>query len=67
MLRPGVTLTVLPPDPIADPLLELDRNLLQPAVSRPADRRNRPRPSLLEPFGEVGVATAGALGPDRLG
>jgi hypothetical protein len=29
--RPGVTLTVLPADPIADPLLGLDRNLLQPS------------------------------------
>jgi hypothetical protein len=57
----------LRPDPIADPLLGLDRNLVQPAVPRPADRPNRPRPSLLEPFGEGGMAAAGTLGPDRLG
>jgi hypothetical protein len=41
--RPGVTLTVPPARPIADLLLGLDRDLLQPAVPTPADRRNRPR------------------------
>jgi hypothetical protein len=34
---------------------------------RRADCRNSPRPSLLEPFGEGGVATASALCPDCLG
>jgi hypothetical protein len=39
---------------IADPLLGPDRSLLQLAVPRPADRRNRPRLSLLEPLHEGG-------------
>jgi len=47
---------------IADPLLGPGRSLLQLAVPRPADRRNRPRLSLLEPVGEGGVATANTLG-----
>jgi hypothetical protein len=32
--RPGVILTVPPADSIADPLLGLGKDLLQPAVSR---------------------------------
>jgi hypothetical protein len=39
---------------IADALLGPDRSLLQLAVPRPADRRNRPRLSLLEPLHEGG-------------
>jgi hypothetical protein len=39
---------------IADPLLGPDRSLLQLAVPRPADRRNRPRLSLLEPLHQGG-------------
>ena len=60
--RLRVTLTVLRPDPIADPLLGPDRN--QSRSGRP-DCRNRSRLSLLEPVGEGGVAVAGALAGAR--
>ena len=65
--RPGVTLTVLPARPDRGSAPRLDRNLSQLVLPRPADRRNGPRPSLLEPFGEGGVAAASPWGSDCFG